>query len=164
MVVSFSRSLLPTRLSLIRHLKLNLNLCYPTVLFHDTLTNLSLDETWDIIATQMTGLRELEVWVCMHSHLVEWEDDTEESEREVLSGLAKCRGLTAFKIRVKHLGRHFESYGVDEGVGARRWREALGRTVTRPRVGVGEIEDVSFLNDLGYEADAGGRMCGSHRC
>ena len=112
----------------------------------------------------MTGLRELEVWVFMHSHVVEWEDDTEESEKEVLSGLAKCRGLRVFKVRVEHLGKHPESRGVDEGLGARRWREELARRVRRPRVDVGEIEDKTFAVDLGYEEDggmSGGMVCGA---
>lgn len=80
----------------------------------------------------------------MWSRGVDYRDGTEEKEKGVLSGLAKCRGLRAFEVRVEHLGRHPESGGVDEGVRVRRWREELARTVTRPRVRVGEIEDVSY--------------------
>ena len=143
-VASLSRSLLPSRLSLIRHLNLNLRFCYPLVLYRDPLTNLSLDETWDIIATQMTGLKELDVFIIFHSHVGEWEA----GERMVLSGLAKCRGLGTFKVRVLHLGRHQETLGVDESEEARSWREELTRRVTRPRAGVGEIEDLSSMSEF----------------
>ena len=154
-VVTFSRSILPTRLSLIRYLTLTLELCYPAVLSPDPLTNLTLDETWDIIATQMTGLRFLCVALLMHSHDVDWQYDTEESERKVLGGLSKCRGLWAFYPRIEHWGQHDESEGVDEGEGARRWREELKRTVTRPRGSVEEIEDKTPAVDLGEKADEG---------
>ena len=46
----------------------------------------------------------------MHNHVAEWDDDTEESEKEVLSGLAKCRGLRAFKVSVEHSWRHLERF------------------------------------------------------
>ncbi len=97
----------------------------------------------------------------MHSHVGEWEDGTEESEKDVLRGLGKCRGLRAFKVRVEHMGRHYESRGVDEGAGARRWREELGRRVMRPRLGAGEVEEESLLEILGggWE-EGGGRRCG----
>ena len=82
----------------------------------------------------------------------------------VLSGLGKCGGLGAFKVKVLHLGRHQETGGVDESVEARRWREELTMRVmrpkgavgaveddTRPRVGLSEIEDMNSL----YEFNAG---------
>ena len=97
----------------------------------------------------------------MHSHVGEWEDGTEESEREVLRGLGKCRGLRALKVRVEHMGRHYESRGVDEGVGARRWREELGRRMTRSRLAVGEVEEGSLLENWGEDGEEGGRRrCG----
>ena len=103
----------------------------------------------------MTGLRLLCVSVIMHSHDADWQYDTEESEKRVLSGLAKCRGLWAFYVVVEHWGQHGQSDGVDEGEGARRWREELRRKVMRPRESVEEIEDKTSAVDLGYEADEG---------
>ena len=86
----------------------------------------------------MTGLRDLEVCILLHSHTGEWEA----GEKMVLSGLGKCSGLTAFKVKVVHLGGHYdETQGVDESVEASRWREELTRRVTRPRVAAEEIED-----------------------
>ena len=101
----------------------------------------------------MTGLRFLCVALLMHSHEVDWQYDTELSERQVLGGLAKCRGLLAFYPRIEHWGQHDESEGVDEGEGARRYREELKRTVTRPRGSVEDIEDKTSAADLGDEAD-----------
>ena len=88
----------------------------------------------------MTGLRELDVRVFLHSHEAEWEDTTEEREKKLLSGLAKCRGLVAFNVMVEH----WDHDGFDGGEGARRWREELARKVTRPRGHVEEIEDIDF--------------------
>ena len=95
----------------------------------------------------MTGLKELDVFIIMHSHVGEWEA----GEKMVLSGLAKCRGLGTFKVRVLHLGRHQETLGVNESEEARSWREELARRVMRPKAGVGEIEDPSSM----YNFDAG---------
>lgn len=87
----------------------------------------------------MTGLRDLEVCILLHSHTGEWEA----GEKMVLSGLGKCSGLAAFKVKVVHLGGHYgETQGVNESVEASRWREELTRRVTRPRVAAGEIEDM----------------------
>ena len=99
----------------------------------------------------MTGLRELDVRVDLHCHEAEWEDTTEEREKKLLSGLAKCRGLMAFYIVVEHWNQN----GFDYGEGAKSWREELARKVTRPRGHIEEIEDKTFAVDLGYVADEG---------
>ena len=91
----------------------------------------------------MTGLRDLDVCIFLHSHGQEWE----EAEKRVLSGLGKCRGLAAFKVRVVHWGALDGTRIVDESVEARRWRQELTRRVTRPRVGAEEVEDPVALGE-----------------
>ena len=98
----------------------------------------------------MTGLRELDVRVILHGH-VEWKDTTEERQKTVLSGLAKCRGLEWFNVRIEHWGHYGQTDGVDGRESARKWREELARKVTRPRGGVEEIEDKTFEVDLEYD-------------
>ena len=91
----------------------------------------------------MTGLRDLDVCIFLHSHGQEWE----EAEQRVLSGLGKCRDLAAFKVRVVHWGALDGTRIVDESMEARMWREALTRRVTRPRVGAEEVEDPVALGE-----------------